>query len=112
MKLASENELNKVTISGITYLVSPKARKPLTEYVTHGQEATYTVYGCRCDDCTTANKLYAREKRKSRHQRLLADPTIAVHGKISTYTNYGCRCKKCSGAQSAREAERYAERKK
>jgi len=31
---------------------------------THGTETMYGKYGCRCEPCTTARKLYRREDRK------------------------------------------------
>jgi hypothetical protein len=30
----------------------------------HGTRSTYTQYGCRCEECTAANREYDRERRR------------------------------------------------
>lgn len=60
---------------------------------THGTRATY-VYGCRCLDCTEANKGYA-DRARARRTLTPGDPR---HGTPNAYTNYGCRCLLCSQA--------------
>lgn len=45
---------------------------------THGKRHAYTVYGCRCERCTEANKNYARrpdrrEKSRAYQRKYQAD---------------------------------------
>ena len=65
----------------------------------HGCTATYDS-GCRCPDCTEANRLKAVRTRQDRARRLRADPSLAEHGQQATYCNWGCRCLPCSTAQA------------
>lgn len=62
---------------------------------THGIRSTY-VYGCRCEECTEAHRVYCAQRRWS---GVLADkPDDPRHGTPSGYTNYGCRCLACRQA--------------
>lgn len=56
--------------------------------MTHGTRSAY-VRGCRCDLCTTANRVYTREYLARLRSRPIPPD---AHGKRSTYSNYGCRC--------------------
>lgn len=68
---------------------------------THGLSATYNNAGCRCGECTEANRL--------RQQRFLARPFADVpHGTVSGYFNWGCRCGKCKPAGAIANAARRA----
>lgn len=79
----------------------------------HGKAGTYRNqnYACRCDDCTAANTERARRERRSRRERLAADPTLAPHGDVQTYKNWGCRCEPCT-AVHAEACRQYKARKR
>lgn len=113
-RMASENELLKVDVNGVTYLVSPKVtnRSILNPKTPHGRVSTYIQYGCRCDDCTAANREWVAECREDRARRLREDPTLAPHGNRSTYINWGCRCDECAEAHSEYCAVYWQKRKK
>jgi len=81
----------------------------------HGKVASYTVGGCRCDECREALRAYtARVRARRRAQRVIVNgrPFAAVdssgdpltHGTPYTYQNWGCRCPACSNAQHADHA--------
>lgn len=94
----------------------------------HGQRATYTS-GCRCDDCTVANRKYARVwDVRRRETRVLdtsdrADPgkerarlvrrvvNGARHGTAAGYQYDGCRCWPCTDAASSAQAQRRKRRR-
>ena len=78
-----------------------------TEESSHGR-SRYVNHGCRCDICTAANTEVAMAGRRTRTERLAADPTLAEHGRRSTYTNWGCRCEPCTEAHSLFLRERRA----
>lgn len=63
----------------------------LPEAQRHGRRGSY-VTGCRCSQCTTANRLYAAARRG---ERIGGGLQPAKHGN-SGYTNYGCRCDVCT----------------
>jgi hypothetical protein len=71
----------------------------------HGLPGTYTNYGCRCEQCTTAHSAYLKEQRIRRHeQREVVDGRLVAvharkHGTPSTYFNHGCRCEECCAAR-------------
>ena len=73
--------------------------------VTHGMSSTYNR-GCRCPDCTKANRVRTLFARASRAKRLAADPSLAEHGKHATYVNWDCRCDPCLQAQMAYHHQR------
>lgn len=69
--------------------------------VTHGTRSRYRK-GCRCEECTVANREYMRRFRARAQLR----PDDWAHGLASTYSNFGCRCDACreAGLQEQREA--------
>lgn len=77
----------------------------MTAVQDHGKYSTY-VGGCRCPECTEANRLYHTAQRARRRANpALAD--AAGHGKATTYANYSCRCDACRAANAAhKRAER------
>lgn len=78
--------------------------------IIHGGSGGGYVRGCRCEDCTEANRLRCKRRAEERRQLLLADPSLAPHGKDSTYTNWGCRCDECFLAHRERmQSERHKE---
>lgn len=80
----------------------------------HGTHNGYVNLKCRCQLCKTAWSAWYLEARERRHQRLLADPSLATHGKATTYSNWKCRCRPCTDAFSAasrEQARRRRERK-
>ena len=78
--------------------------------VTHGGAGTaYANYGCRCDECTLANRFkVARRQAERRYEKV---PSEEMHGKQSTYINWSCRCEPCSAAHSAVCKRNYYNRK-
>lgn len=72
------------------YRAALEARRYLAR--PHATRQRY-VLGCRCRDCTDANRLY---------QRGLKDKTPPNHGTISAYRNFACRCEPCKAAGRAR----------
>ena len=74
----------------------------------HGTRSGYQS-GCRCDECRTALKIYARERRQQNGgtNGKRTDLPESRHGVNSTYMNYGCRCESCKAVNSeAQRAER------
>jgi bacterioferritin-associated ferredoxin len=82
---------------------------------THGLKATYGV-GCRCADCTRAN----RESMRAYYRRKGARPAAVVfaerrqaalasdnHGTETRYS-LGCRCDRCREAARVARARRRA----
>ena len=64
----------------------------------HGTNTGYG-YGCRCDRCKEAHRLYGREIHERHKEELLNDPTDPRHGTTTGYS-YGCRCERCRAAVS------------
>ncbi|MER7361871.1 helix-turn-helix domain-containing protein [Nonomuraea wenchangensis] len=64
----------------------------------HGTLAAY-IRGCRCPECTTANREHHRASRTARSEVSKADPAKVPHGD-SGYTNWNCRCEVCKAAGS------------
>ena len=63
----------------------------------HGGDGTaYSNYGCRCDECTEANRVRTARRRNERRAEA-KDPDDPRHGMYSFYANHGCRCDKCGG---------------
>lgn len=62
----------------------------------HGKVSFYNNHGCRCERCTNARRVAAREdqplRRRSRAKDNPADPR---HGTEYFYKAYGCRCDRC-----------------
>ena len=79
--------------------------------ISHGGAGTsYTHYGCRCEDCTEANR--KRVARRSAERNLEPkDPNDPRHGTISFYNNHGCRCDRCK-AENSRVCKSYYESRK
>lgn len=82
---------------------------PKPKPLRHGTRYAY-VRGCRCDACTTANRMdtYAARRLYRRQEK---DPNDPRHGSINFYRNYGCRCDRCRAANSA-QCKAYQERRK
>jgi hypothetical protein len=72
--------------------------------IKHGTKNTYQYHGCKCPDCTRANReANAAQVAAKLDERILVDgrwfaPNAAVHGSASTYRNRGCRCWPCTKA--------------
>lgn len=71
----------------------------------HGVRASY-VHGCRCVDCTRANREYM-QIWKADHDQM--DPP--EHGTAASYSNYRCRCDECTTAQATKQRADYARRR-
>ena len=68
--------------------------------VRHGGAGTaYANYGCRCEECTEANRRRIGRRRAERMAQVRESglPASVEHG-LSAYTNWGCRCEICSEA--------------
>jgi hypothetical protein len=63
----------------------------------HGQNSTYSNWGCRCDECRAAHGEKMIEDRASRIARVEAGSPDVPHGTRSGYSNWGCRCDECRG---------------
>jgi len=76
----------------------------------HGTRSGYTHFGCRCEPCTEANRIYSREqsRRKARAIRELLQPIAEGPTKHGTWTSYGngCRCTRCREAMREQTAKR------
>ena len=73
----------------------------------HGHRSTYNNYGCRCDACREANRLY--------HYSLMEDLATReprVHGSVSTYRNWSCRCAACLEAHRGAMQRYWTKRRK
>jgi hypothetical protein len=69
---------------------------PAGNTVSHGGKGSaYSNYGCRCDECTEANRVRAERRRAERKGE---GPPRDAHGSRSTYSNWSCRCGKCRSA--------------
>jgi hypothetical protein len=68
---------------------------------THGTRSHY-VRGCRCDECTKANRDYQTVRIVQRKKLLASGAVTKQHGNINTYNNWGCRCNACTEAQKLR----------
>lgn len=87
--------------------------------ITHGGSGAGYVRGCRCEECTEANRVRCLRRREERLALILANPELATHGKYTTYVNWGCRCDPCREAhrkhmkspQHKETVKRYLERK-
>lgn len=73
----------------------------------HGSRSRYCA-GCRCEDCTRANREYNRENHRKLARERGIKPRVAKHGTYSKY-RLGCRCDKCMEAHRLyRRAQNYA----
>lgn len=93
IRLRAETFARRVTVDG--RLFHPDAP--------HGTHGGYCNYGCRCKDCTTAQReAVADAKARRRSERFIIDGRLihptAPHGSENGYTNYGCRCLPCTEA--------------
>lgn len=80
---------------------------PSGKTVKHGGAGTsYVHYGCRCLECTEANRARHVRGHESRHSREI--PETVKHGKAGTYVNWGCRCEPCTKAQTDKCNSYYA----
>jgi hypothetical protein len=68
-----------------------------------GTGAAYSNYGCRCVECTEANRARAERRRA---QRKREGPAKDAHGTLSTYANWSCRCVWCRRAAAVAAADR------
>ncbi len=71
--------------------------------IPHGGSGNgYSYYGCRCKECTGANRRRTQARKLIRRayvQEHGLPPTVA-HG-YSAYINWGCRCDVCTAANTA-----------
>jgi len=79
----------------------------------HSTRARYKA-GCRCVDCTEANRVYNRAyfDRLKRVANETGQPMYAncQHGRQQTY-NRGCRCEQCSRVEAERHQRKRARKK-
>lgn len=68
-----------------------------------GTGSAYSNYGCRCEECTEANRARAERRRA---QRKREGPAKDAHGTLSTYANWSCRCVWCRRAAAVAFAGR------
>lgn len=81
--------------------------KPFATTTKHGTLNAYTNYGCRCQPCKDENTKSTLRGRKSRTERLKANPGLMPHGRYMTYQNWGCRCRACTTAHSNASRDGY-----
>jgi hypothetical protein len=65
----------------------------------HGTLGCYRIRKCRCQDCTTANRLFGRDRSARLRAKGARDPRLVPHGTTSGYTNWACRCDPCFEAE-------------
>ena len=72
---------------------------------------TTTAYirGCRCEDCTTANR-ERQVKIRADYASRPKDPNDPRHGTPAFYRNHSCRCELCSAAHSEACTKAYQRR--
>lgn len=69
---------------------------PAGTLISHGGTGSaYSNYGCRCIECTEANRARAERRRTERKRQ---GPPKDAHGSSSTYSNWSCRCVWCRRA--------------
>jgi hypothetical protein len=68
----------------------------------HGTRGGYANYGCRCDRCTEASRVYIAERRKNPGG---TRNKISEHGTTGRYVR-GCRCALCSDAMAEDHRQR------
>ena len=68
----------------------------------HGTHGRYVAGPCRCQACTTANRVYCANRKKQRRAYLEANglPSSVEHG-INAYLSWSCRCDVCRTAWAA-----------
>jgi len=71
----------------------------------HGTCVGYGHYGCGCDPCREASRVYIQGMRtRLRAERVMRRNRWyhprAPHGSHSGYVTYGCRCPPCTAAHS------------
>lgn len=77
----------------------------------HGGAGTaYSHYGCRCEECTEANRSRAAKRRAERKLEPKT-PDDPRHGKATFYSNHGCHCEKCTAAWNEKCKQGYHNRK-
>lgn len=93
---------------GVTERTVQRYRKRIrarrAPYWRHGLVGSYVTYGCRCEECTEANRVRQKRLRKNRAGTLAPDDPR--HGRYTTYSNWSCRCAECSRAWSAYNKEK------
>lgn len=70
--------------------------------IIHGGSGGGYIRGCRCEECTEANRLRCKAQYEHRKKLLARNHDVVEHGQDSTYTNWGCRCDPCTVAHSER----------
>lgn len=70
--------------------------------ILHGGSGGGYIRGCRCEECTEANRLRCKAQYEHRVKLLARNHDVVEHGLDSTYTNWGCRCTPCTEAHSER----------
>lgn len=64
--------------------------------IRHGRTG-YVHHGCRCPECTGAQRVYQRTLR-ARYRATALAPNDPRHGTNNGYQNHGCRCAPCAEA--------------
>ena len=78
--------------------------------IEHGTFYGYNGRGCRCSECTEANRLQFIKSRAARKQRIASGDADFFHN-ASAYSNWGCRCEICCSAWTEKMSKAYARRK-
>jgi hypothetical protein len=105
-QLRLKGDLKRRTLQAIERMASTPVVDvtPAGNTVRHGGTGSaYSNYGCRCVECTEANR--ARAERRRAERKSEGAPGHA-HGSRSTYSNWSCRCGRCRSA-AAVIAEQY-----
>lgn len=91
-----------------------EAGEPLPENIPHGSAGGYTNFGCRCEDCTKAQREADRLYRKNNPEKVRAYNAeyaarlkrtpfeLIPHGTFGGYSTYACRCDDCRKANTER----------
>ena len=65
----------------------------------HGTRPGYDKYGCRCAECTAAERAHRRKCMPGGQAKTEAGDPAVPHGTPGGYFNWGCRCDECRAAQ-------------
>jgi hypothetical protein len=78
--------------------------------IPHGTGNGYRHYGCRCAECTEAQRLDQVAVKALRVARGKRNPALIPHGTAGGYTNWECRCEECTEAMSIDDRRKRAAR--
>lgn len=82
-----------------TALLHRKEWPALLPKKVHGTVGMYKRHGCRCADCSKANREYSSDYKKRAKLGLVVKKT-AQHGTIYMYRVHKCRCALCKAKNS------------